>query len=365
MGDLMLKSSNTFTSGQRHSDSDPALFSRLTVLDLADIAQSPDDMTWVSLNTPAGTRPLKSQCRWFTPSNCPVKTKSEMVAHDEYCLLIADLDECSETPEGIAEQLIEVGVFSYVIYDTVSSRPSKRRLRVVIPLSEPVGVPVWTELQHALTFLLDADDCTTRAQQISYLPTLSQFNQDCYEAVVNLGALLDPLQSEFAQLAKKQAYEASLLQLPEVTEELRMRVAPSPSPIEHTSPRRIDPFRLFNEIVTWDYLLRCCGFTRAPGGRWLAPCSSSGVPGVTISTRYRPEGGYLSSHSSDPLCYQNSPKGKMLHDKFDVWMVHHRGLDPNTPSHRSQAIKLFAESYVLDTGITLQRHNQRAYMAQK
>ncbi|MFC1508048.1 hypothetical protein ACFL5R_02365, partial [Pseudomonadota bacterium] len=103
----------------------------------------------------------------------------------------------------------------------------------------------------------------------------------------------------------------------------------------------------------------------AYGGRWIAPCSSSGIAGVTISFKYRPEGAYLSSHSSDPLCYQNAPSGKQLHDKFDVWVVHGKGLDHNNPAHRSLAIREFAESYVLDSGFTLQHHNQRAYMANR
>lgn len=57
----------------------------------------------------------------------------------------------------------------------------------------------------------DADDCTTRVQQISYMPTLTSGNHACYDPLVVYGPKLDPVNSEFAKYAKQLAIESAVI----------------------------------------------------------------------------------------------------------------------------------------------------------
>ncbi|MCG3880383.1 hypothetical protein [Psychrobacter sp. Ps6] len=275
-----------------------------------------------------------------------------MVSHGNYSLLIADLDYGNHDQQAIIDALTSLKIDAYLIYDTVSSTVECRRSRIIIPLAESVGYDDWLILQRALTYMFGADDAMENANQISYLPTLSAGNKACYQVSKREGDYLDPFQSEFAQ----QAIELAQTYITE--DEQPIPSPPTQDPVIHkthsTGDGFIDPIAEFNRANDWSALLRYCGFKKGYGNRWIAPCSSSGVPGVTISTKYRAEGGYVSSHSSDPLS-----DGK-LHDKLDVWCVYAR---PGMTL--GNVLREFAESHVVCGGLTLQQHNQNVFKANK
>ena len=334
------------TVGASHLNRNAADNFQIDYMDIIQRANTPHDLSSFPFNTLADKRSVKEQCWWCIPSDCPTKQKSAMISHGGYSLLIADLDYSDYAQQAIIDALMLVGIEAYLIYDTVSSTAECRRSRVVIPLAESVVYENWIRLQRALTFMFKADDAMDNANQISYLPTLSAANKDCYHVSTGNGALLDPFNSAFAhqaiELAQSHADDAESHKLPQPDP---VKIKPNPT------NGHIDPITEFNQVNDWSDLLRHCGFKKGYGNRWIAPNSSSGVAGVTISTKYRSEGGYVSSHSSDPLA-----DGK-LHDKFDVWCAYGR---PGVPM--GKVLREFAESHYLSSGLTLQKHNQKAYV---
>lgn len=195
----------------------------------------------------------------------------------------------------------------------------------------------------------DADDCTTRVQQISYMPTLTSGNHACYDPLVVYGPKLDPVNSEFAKYAKQLAIESAVIDDAECQPK---------QPTVITKPMmerngKLNPLAVFNESKGWVSLLQECGFKRR-GKRWLPPCSSSGVAGAFISYDVNPEGAYISPHSSDPLNYEQWKPS----DKLDVWIAHGLGLDHRDPVSTALALKAFADSHIVQGGITLTKYNQ-------
>ena len=143
-----------FTCGATHNHSDPNLFGRCTFLGLVNVAYRPQDLIHIPLAEDGTTSTVKDKTHWFSPSNCPTKRQEAMEKHGNYCLLVVDLDKLNHRQEDIASQLQQLGIESFLIYDTVSSTESDRRHRVVIELASAVCVDTWLVLQRALVSFL-------------------------------------------------------------------------------------------------------------------------------------------------------------------------------------------------------------------
>lgn len=339
------------TAGQSHFHDKAEQFGQMTYRDLVGLANSPRNLTQYPYETKEHKRIVKAKLWWLIPSNCPSKTKAEMMEHGEYSLLVSDLDKGNRTPSDISTILEATGIESYTIYDTASSVQGDRRLRVVIPLTETVCAKAWLDLQIALTTVLgDADDCTTRAQQISYLPTLTAANKDCYESLVSNGPSLNPFASRFADIAQGVAKELALEEANKKTAKSKPTVITKPMV---SADGLLNPLVVFNQSKDWVSLLEECGFKRQ-GKRWLPPCSSSGVAGAVISYVKNPQGAYISPHNSDPLNY----KDWMPSDKLDVWIVHKLGLDHRDRISTAIALREFSDTHIVEGGVTLAKYNQ-------
>lgn len=70
-----------------------------------------------------------------------------------------------------------------------------------------------------------------------------------------------------------------------------------------------DVIEQFNRAHDVESLLAAHGYERR-GNKWLAPCSSSGLPGVAVT-----DGRVYSHHASDPLCNDH------MNDAFDVFRI--------------------------------------------
>ncbi|EHU4840773.1 hypothetical protein KY951_001338 [Vibrio parahaemolyticus] len=341
-----------FTCGASHRDDDPKLFGRCTFSGLVGLAHRPTDLSNEPLGTDGSTRTLKEKAHWLLPSNCPTKRKDDVVKHGNYCLLVADLDEGNFSQDDIAKELKQREIESFIIYDTLSSTETDRRHRVVIELASTLVVEKWIVLQRALMYLFDADKCTLKPNQISYMPTLSARNKSCYTVTYSNGQPLDPDRSVFALEAKVLESEQ-----PENLTKAPKRYKSPPSTFDLNSDEYREPIGFFNQVAQWGLIFSVCGFKEV-GNRLLPPTSKSGVPGAIISYKSRSQGAYFSCHTSDPL------SDGLPHDKFDVWMVHGLGLDHRNPSDVVKACKEFASQYKLPDGYTLEQKNRYVYATQ-
>ncbi|MGF1689075.1 hypothetical protein L4C36_20730 [Photobacterium japonica] len=338
-----------FTCGASHGESDPRKFGQWTYSGLVGLAHNPTDLSHVALGEGNSTRPVKPMAHWFMPNDCRTKRKDDVEASGNFGLLVADIDDGNLDPSDVANVLLDLGVESFVIYDTLSSTVNARRHRVVIELARTVGGAEWFPLQRALMVLLDADSCTLSPNQISYMPTLSACNAECYTVTFSDGQALDPERSRFA-------LEAGALNAVTSSDEPTAPKHPT-APARHydlSVDESRDPISVFNQVNNWDAIISHCGIKRM-GSRLLPPTSESGVPGAIISHLRRPAGAYFSRHTSDLLA------DGLPHDMFDVWMVHGLGLNHRSPADVARASTEFARNYRLPDGYTLEAKNRYLY----
>lgn len=293
----------------------------------------------------------KQQCPFILPSDALRKTKDAVQAHDNYTLLIADIDTGDLSLSDVVAKVEALGVESFAIYSTLShctTDPEKgykgRRWRVVIELSESVNTEHWNALQGHLCQSLDGDNCATRNQQIAYAPAIGKAE---YEHHIQTGKALDPNDINHSFVGCAIAWDNELKASVAAIEAAKPKAAPTRE--AKLKEGQISPVTAFNDGHTAEDLLTFYGY-RNRGRKWLHPNSASGIPGVVLLN-----GRYYSHHSqsTDPLA------DKHTHDAFDLFVAHEHGGD------FGGALKAVADSYRTPNGITITQHNQREYMKAK
>lgn len=330
------------TSGSNHLETSG--FNLINLNDIIHQIQNPIDLTAYQPDENGKLRQAKSNCPWFLPSDCATsKQKNAVELHNNYTCLVADVDDGNSDLEAIEGDLKGNGIDCYYIYSTMSSKPEDKRWRVVVPISQSIDLDHWQALQAALVVALAGDDCTSRSQQISYLPALSVYNQDCYQFKIEQGQPLDVFESYFAGQAALLAAE----QAQEMREQEAKAKAAQPKKLSLTDGQ-ISPIDAFNQANDWHSLLSQYGFKKR-GKKWLHPDSTSGVAGVFISYRDDQAGRYVSSHTSDPLTGYSR-------DKFDLYCQFEHGGDFEA------ALKQVGTELKNQDGLSITQHNQRAHV---
>ncbi|MPW37641.1 YfjI family protein [Vibrio sp. B1Z05] len=334
--------SKIITTGSNHSQTSG--FALASFNDLEQAIKNPVDLSQYQPDANQKLRQAKANCPWFLPSDIGrSKLKSDIESHSNYTLLVADIDDGNSDIRDVESDLELNGINTYYIYSTVSCKPDDKRWRVIVPIANAVDLDHWQALQTALVVALDGDDCTSRSQQISYMPALSVLNRDCYQFAIEKGDPLDVFDSYFAQQAVLLDQEQRRENL---EQEAKAKVA-KPKNISLTAGQ-ISPIDVFNSSNEWNELLASYGFKKR-GKKWLHPSSKSGVAGVSISYRDCLYGRYVSGHTSDPL------SDGFSHDKFDLYChFEHSG---NT----GEALKTLGEDLRNVDGVSITKHNQRAH----
>ncbi|MBK8969821.1 MAG: AAA family ATPase [Hahellaceae bacterium] len=326
--------------GRNHNQT--ADFSYIDWHKLVELIRKPVDLSRL---TP---KQAKQQCPFILPSDALRKTKDAVQAHDNYTLLIADIDTGDLSLSGVVAKVKALGVESFAIYSTLShctTDPEKgykgRRWRVVIELSESVNTEHWNALQGYLCQRLDGDNCATRNQQIAYAPAIGKAK---YEHYIQTGNALDPNDINHSFVGCAIAWDNELKASVAAIEAAKPKAAPTRE--AKLKEGQISPVAAFNDGHTVEDLLPLYGY-RNRGRKWLHPNSTSGIPGVVLLN-----GRYYSHHSqsTDPLA------DKHTHDAFDLFVAHEHGGDFDG------AVKAVADSYKTPNGITITQHNQREYM---
>ncbi|WP_070969905.1 DUF3987 domain-containing protein [Vibrio sonorensis] len=331
------------TTGRDHNQTNG--FSLISLTDLEQAIRNPVDLTKYQPDENQKLRQAKAHCPWFLPSDIGTsKRKNDLESHSNYTMLVADIDDGNSEINAIEGDLELNGIDSYLIYSTMSSKPDDKRWRVVVPISQPVDLDHWQALQATLVVSLNGDDCTSRSQQISYLPALSVFNKECYQYTVESKQPLDVFNSYFAEqaalLSQEQAREA---------EEQAAKVKPAKQSPISLAGGQISPITTFNQVNDWSDLLSGQGYKKR-GKKWLHPDSTSGLAGVLISYRDDVNGRYISSHGSDPL------SDGFSHDKFDFYCLHeHSG-------NREAALIQVGNDLKNQDGLSITQHNQKAHV---
>ena len=249
----------------------------------------------------------KETAPWLCPHDGLNKLKEGAEAAQFNAVLI-DLDD----GEWSAGRLLAALPFSFIAWTssnhmqpTIDKKtgeplPPAPRLKVLIPLPEPVTPEAWLKLAQGACIAFDADEAQARLQQVAFLP-----NKLTHDAPYEYVNVLDrqPLTADTAR------EWIALADMKASADEAAKKPTRKP-----TGGASLDAniINLANQAYDVRSLLEANGYQKA-GKRYLSPQSQSGMAGVVIL-----DDGRMYSHgSSDALSDGNA------HDAFDL-LVHFR-----------------------------------------
>lgn len=318
--------------GNNHSQTTG--FKRCTFAQLKAASNRPAKIT-----DAADLKAAKAKAPICAPHDGDAKTKDSVLAHDRFTMLWADIDGGNHTLADIQQQLADLGICSYAVYATASSKPDDQRWRVLVEIDQPIDFEYWYTLQSYLMDKLNGDDCATRPQQILYLPF--KWEQTAhYEHATGDGEPLDVAYSPLVLAAIEHRERLDK----EAEEQAAAAPKAEPKGIS-LSEGQISPVGAYNEAHDWPELFKQYGF-RKVGRRYLHPNSTSGAAGVVLL-----DDRYCSNHGCDPL------NDGHTHDAFDLFVEFEHGGDFDA------AVKAAGEMLRTPEGVTINKHNQRAHMA--
>jgi len=276
------------------------------------------------------------------------KTKHTVMLHNNFTLLRLDLDDSTFDLAAIKDLLKQLEVRSYIIHTSASHMQDGRskRYRIYIQLAEPLSFNVWSLLEKYLCILFGADDCSTRPQQIMYLPSL--FPGVIYDYYISEGYALQVNGSLLLEQAVT-LNDILMADCAPTVEVKKKNVLPQYS--ESLLAGQVSIIDLVNQSYTWDYLLAQYGY-KQQGRCYLPPESKRKMAGVYLLKGDDGQLRYYSHHSSDPCA-----TGKCL-DIFEFLVIREfngeankaiKGLSKYFPEHNKHNLKLY---------VSLQQHKQ-------
>lgn len=279
----------TFSTGKNHEQKTG--FKQITFSDLCQLASKPSDLSGYG-----DIKTAKANAQWLLPSDCAVKTKAEVMKHDSYSLLIADIDSHDLALTDVVDLLTNNGLSQFLVYSTVSAMPGNLRWRVVATLADAICHAQWLELQTGLSVLLGGDECAERANQISYMPAKSIKNINCYDHHINEGQALDAeQQGVFVDYCSE--IKAQLDEIAQASQEVKAK----PRSTNTTTSSRGSLIDDVNDNENIHSLLSSYGYKKQ-GLKYLAPESGSGVAGVIVyKDKKDGKTRVYSNHATDPL----------------------------------------------------------------
>lgn len=255
----------------------------------------------------------KEHSEVIAANDAPNKRKETVLAHDNFTLLRIDADDTKDTIQSLSDLLDSLGIESYIIHTTASHQQQGKgnRYRIYIQLANALCFDLWEIIQRYLCYLLNADDCSNRPQQIMYLPV--RYTGDKYEFKINTGKPLNVLETDLFNDAKM--FNQTLAQEQLAQQEAAILKPIKPSYNERLIGNQVSVIDAVNKGYDWESLLSSYGYKRQ-GKAYLPPEATSNKAGAYI----------LASHTDGKLRYfshhQNDTcaTGQAL-DKFDFLCI--------------------------------------------
>lgn len=290
----------------------------------------------------------KDQAQWAIFSTLASRVHSEQRENGRFYALWADIDDNSAQNAEQVFNLLHILLPGFVAYTSRSATEQNQKLRILVPLTEPVTGSDFVRLQKVLNDKLEnagvmPDRVTERAGQVCYLPNKGRFwcwdeKQGAFDPTLWADDLAELIRQEKAETEAKEQRQ----------EQARQKAA------QRMASGCQSPIDAYNETYPLDLTLSMFGYTKR-GKKWLSPNSESGVPGVTISADGRK---WFSQHGSDSAIGQQTETGTMG-DSFDLFVYYQHGSD------RDAAIREAGRMFTTDEGITITKASQRDYAQQQ
>jgi hypothetical protein len=206
--------------------------------------------------------------------DCKLKTKQAITQHNSMSWLRVDSDENYYSINELAKALASIGINTFVIHTSWSSKKDFNKLKCLIPLATPIDLATWQNLQERVTEALHTDPCMNNMTQISYAP--ATYPGHCYEHYIH------------------EAGHHNFDLLPQL----------KPKPViqkrESISYEGDSLIKEYNSRFDWDFELTAHGYKKK-GKRWLSPTATSKIPGGSIFTGDDGKLLFHTHHTSDPI----------------------------------------------------------------
>lgn len=283
--------------------------------------------------------------QWFAPHNGKGKTKADAEAATFYALIL-DHDTDNLSQAGVCE-LYDTYGFAYLAYTTSSHMQTddkhtvaQSRWKVVIPFAQGISVEIFSELAAGAALLTNTDHAQVRINQICFCPNKTAHDAP-YDYINKLDLhFLDPLDTSHAFVASAHAAYNAYMQ----TQQAQAQAAPLKPRASGANGTIIDKV---NASYSMANVLESLGYQKR-GRAFLAPESSSVIPGARILQDNNGKERVYSHHESDPL------HDNYAHDVFDVFVIRQFGDD------QAAAVKHFANALDAEANRARQRDYMRA-----
>ncbi len=301
---------------------------------------SMDGLTSMAKTPRIGT---KDTAPIFAPHDGQAKTK-EGASLAQFSALILDFDEGNRSATALNMILVDAG--GYLAFTSSShqqpkgNEPPANRWKVIVPFSRSIDADQYASLAVGAALKFDTDPAQARLSQICYVP--NKISTDApYEIIDHTDRKhIDPETSPFA-IACLSAFEAH-----QSEQEANAKAAPIKQRTSDFS-QSASVIQMANDAYDVRSILDAEGY-KPRGKKYLAPNSSTGIPGVIVITCDDDKERVYSHHSpaSDPLADGHA------HDAFDLLLILRFGGD------MTAAIKTLSAELDQDG----QKERQREYM---
>lgn len=296
----------------------------------------------------------KAEGQWAIFSDLHSRAAAEQRKEGTYHAAWADLDDAPVTFAEAVHSAAEALPCDVHGYTSRSATEEKQKARLLMPLAEPCNGEEFAMVQEVINDRLEAagvapDRVTERVNQLCYLPNRGEFYES--DSIEWQGPL--DWRTEFAQeIAAKREQLAKEEEALRIAQEEAQRKRQERLEVQQQTGQ-VSPIDTFNEAYRAREMWESYG-ARGRGRRLLSPLSSSGSPAITVDEE---SGLWYSHHGSDREAGIGQPgkAGGCWGDAFDLYVHFDHGGDFNA------ALKAAGEMFTIN-GVTINKHNQRAYM---
>lgn len=268
----------------------------------------------------------KQDATWIIPSdyrNHDARSHAVQREQGQFWLAVVDIDAGNPSIEKVQDACYYVfgpGT-EYMVYSTASSKPGKRKYRVVAPLAMPVPGMAYKAFQQALqaefaSNEIEADPAMQRPGQLFYCPVHSEHYEHAHTEGKPWDAHERLLDAVLVQLRLEKQKELCRFRK---HQELSKRIESG----EFTGMGTRDNFC---QRVPIQMMLETCGYERE-GKNYRSPLSTTGSYSVSIVKDGR-KAVSLSGSELDAGFGTETHKGALIYDSFDLLAYYYYGNNP-------------------------------------
>lgn len=292
----------------------------------------------------------KAEGRWFIPSTLLSRVHAEQHKDGNYFALWGDIDETSSKSfTDIVDLADEIIAADFYAYTTRSATKENQKARIIIPLKDPLSGDDWKAMQKILNNKLEAagitpDRSSEKTGQSCFLPNKGEYYESHNEKMLGYfdsNVWNDELIAEHTSQARGRSERAA-----------KIKAQKEYKPNTPTPAGGVIPSEYIKQTYNTKELLEASGAVFVSRKRFYpANSSNDGAAGGIYDPA---EDRFFTYHSNDPF------SDGYWHGAIDL-LCHLNGIDWS----QSDAFVRLCRVLEFTSGVTIEKHNQRAHMEEK